>query len=210
MIFFLFLCALECRKRLQVFAATILHKLLSGRLPHHSVLMLQHLRIWLCLNLRDETLDWWGSLPEKILLNMGKSFKINNSKFKFCKSVHHRTIQINHQPDATIFQFIILTFIYGSTCFGRFPAHHQELNDCSGSLWLYLRIGVTVVLCLWSGRPVRPRTHVDEMELRSISSTIAAGSSIVLTISDAVCTVLCSWWWAEEPPETCGAIYRNK
>ena len=31
--------------------------------------------------------------------------------FKVCKSVHHRTIQINHQPDATVFQFIILTFI---------------------------------------------------------------------------------------------------
>ena len=46
-----------------------------------------------------------------------------------------KLIQINHQPDATIFQFIILTFIYSSTCFGRFPAHHQELNDCSGSLW---------------------------------------------------------------------------
>jgi hypothetical protein len=31
-------------------------------------------------------------------------------------------LQINHQPDATIFQFIILTFVYSSTCFGRFPA----------------------------------------------------------------------------------------
>ena len=61
-------------------------------------------------------------------------------------------IQINHQPDATIFQFIILTFIYSSTCFGSFPAHHHELNDCSGSLWFYLRIVVTVVLCSWSGR----------------------------------------------------------
>jgi hypothetical protein len=29
--------------------------------------------------------------------------KILNVKFKVCKSVHHRTIQINHQPDATIF-----------------------------------------------------------------------------------------------------------
>ena len=38
------------------------------------------------------------------------------------------TIQINHQPDATIFQFIILTFIYSSTCFGRSLAHHQELD----------------------------------------------------------------------------------
>ena len=62
------------------------------------------------------------------------------------------SIQINHQPDATLFQFIILTFIYSSTCFGRFPAHHQELNDGSGSLWFYLRIVVTVVLCSWSGR----------------------------------------------------------
>ena len=66
--------------------------------------------------------------------------------------MHHHTIQINHQPDATIFQFIILTFIYSSTCFGRSPAHHQELSDCSGSLWFYLRIVVTAVLCSWLGR----------------------------------------------------------
>jgi hypothetical protein len=56
-------------------------------------------------------------------------------------------IEINHQPDATIFQFIILTFVYSSTCTGRFPAHHQELSDCSGSLWFYLRIVVKDVLC---------------------------------------------------------------
>jgi hypothetical protein len=56
-------------------------------------------------------------------------------------------IQINHQPDATIFQFIILTFIYSSTCFGHFPIHHQELKDFSGSLWFYLRIVVKIVLC---------------------------------------------------------------
>jgi len=77
-----------------------------------------------------------------------------NIKFKVCKSVHHRTIQINHQPDAKNFQFILLTFVYSSVRFGRFPAHHQELSDCSGSLWFYLRIVVIVVLCSWSGRPV--------------------------------------------------------
>ena len=27
----------------------------------------------------------------------------------------------------------------------------------------------------------------------------------LLTIPEAVCTVMCSWWWAEEPPETCTA-----
>jgi hypothetical protein len=30
--------------------------------------------------------------------------------------VHHRTIQINLQPDATIFQFIILTFVTQHDC----------------------------------------------------------------------------------------------
>jgi hypothetical protein len=80
----------------------------------------------------------------------------SNNEFKICKSVHHRTIQINHQPDATIFQFIILTFIYSSTCFRSTPAHHQELNDCSGSLWFYLRIVVTVVLLVEVGPAGRP------------------------------------------------------
>jgi hypothetical protein len=37
------------------------------------------------------------------------------------------------------FNFFILTFVYSSTSFGRFPANHQELND----------------------RPARPRTQHD-------------------------------------------------
>jgi len=65
--------------------------------------------------------------------------------------MHHRTIQINHQPGATVFQSIIVTFVYSWTCFGRFPAHHLELSDCSGSLWFYLCIG-------W---PAWPRTQHD-------------------------------------------------
>jgi hypothetical protein len=68
-------------------------------------------------------------------------------------SNYYTSLQINHLPDATIFQFIILTFIYSSTCFGRSPAHHQELNDCSSSLCFYLRIVVIAVLFSWSGRP---------------------------------------------------------
>ena len=75
--------------------------------------------------------------------------------------MHHRTIQVNHQPDATIFQSIILTFIYSSTCFGRFSTHHQELNDCSDSLLFYLPIVVTVVLFSCWGRLARPRTQHD-------------------------------------------------
>jgi len=37
--------------------------------------------------------------------------------------VHHRTIQINHQPDAIIFQFIILTFVYSR------PARPRTQHD---------------------------------------------------------------------------------
>jgi len=37
-----------------------------------------------------------------------------------------------------------------------------------------------------------PAAILDEVELRSISSKIAAGSSIGLTKPDAVCTILCS------------------
>jgi len=53
-------------------------------------------------------------------------------------------------------QFIILTFIYSSTCFGRTHAHHLEPNNCSSSLWFYLRIVVIAVLLFVFG-PVMNR-----------------------------------------------------
>jgi len=37
-------------------------------------------------------------------------------------------------------------FIYSSTCFGRPHTHHQELNSCSSSLWLYRWSVVVAVL----------------------------------------------------------------
>jgi hypothetical protein len=43
-------------------------------------------------------------------------------------------------------QFIILTLIYSSTCFGCPHALHQELNNCSSRLWFYLRIVAIAVL----------------------------------------------------------------
>jgi hypothetical protein len=56
-------------------------------------------------------------------------------------------------------QFVILTFIYSSTCFGRPHADHQELNNCSSSLWFYLRsvvIAVLLVVVGPAGLPNRP------------------------------------------------------
>jgi len=43
-------------------------------------------------------------------------------------------------------QFIILTFIYSSTCFGRPHTHHQEPNNCSSNLWFYRWSVVIAVL----------------------------------------------------------------
>jgi len=46
--------------------------------------------------------------------------------------------------------------MYGSTCFERPYAHHQELNNCSSSLWYY-RWGVVVaVLLVVVGPAYRP------------------------------------------------------
>ena len=120
-----------------------------------------------------------------------------NGKCKVCKSVHHRTIQINHQPDATTFQFIIVTFVYSSTCFGRFSAHHQELNDCSGSLWFYLRIVVIVVLCSWSGRPSRPRTQHDYYHDTKVKP-------------EATTAVIELLMMGEKTPETCWAVNKRQ
>jgi hypothetical protein len=68
-------------------------------------------------------------------------------------------IQINHQPDATILPVYYPDIYLQLNIFRAFPAYHQELNDCSGSLWFYLRIAVTVVLCSWSGRPAGRPDH---------------------------------------------------
>jgi hypothetical protein len=117
--------------------------------------------------------------------------------FKICKSVHHRTIQINHQPNATIFQFIILTFISSSTCFGRSPAHHQELSDFSSSLWFYLCIVVTVVPCSWSGRPARPRTqHGFHHDMRVKPEAVTAVIELLMM--------------GGKTPETCWAVNKRQ
>ena len=111
--------------------------------------------------------------------------------------MHHRTVQINYQPDATVFQFIILTFIYSSTCFGRFPAHHQELSGFSGSLWFYLRIVVTVVLFSWSGQPAQPRTQHDCHHNTRVKPQAATEATELLMMGG-------------ETPETCWAVSRRQ
>ena len=73
-------------------------------------------------------------------------------KFKVCKSVHHHTIQINQPTRCNNFSSLFLV-VY----LQRPHAHHQELNNCSSSLWFYLRSVVTGVLLVALG-PTGPTT----------------------------------------------------
>jgi hypothetical protein len=54
-------------------------------------------------------------------------------------------------------QFYYLTLMCSSTCFGRPHVHHQELNDCSSSLWFYCWSVVVAVLLVVVG-PACPTT----------------------------------------------------
>ena len=96
--------------------------------------------------------DW-----EKRWKFFGQSLLSVEARTKYLFSTSRNS---NKSPNRcnNFFQFIILTFVYSSICFGRFPSHHRELNDCNGSLWFYFRIVVTFMLRSWSGQPARPRT----------------------------------------------------
>jgi hypothetical protein len=49
--------------------------------------------------------------------------------------------------------------MYSSTCFVRPHAHHQELNNCSSSLWFY-RWSVVVAVLLVVVGPVGANTII--------------------------------------------------
>jgi hypothetical protein len=73
--------------------------------------------------------------------------------------VHHLTIQINHQPDATIFQFIILTLFTAQHVSGVSPPIINSSMTAVAAFGFYLRIVVIVVLCSWLGRLAQPQTQ---------------------------------------------------
>jgi hypothetical protein len=52
--------------------------------------------------------------------------------------------------------------MYSSTCFGRPHVHHQELNNCSSSLWFYrwsVVVAVLLVVVGPAGRPYHDQQH---------------------------------------------------
>ena len=58
--------------------------------------------------------------------------------------------------------------MYGSTCFGCPHAHHQELNNCSRSLWFYRWSMVIVVLLVVVGS-----AHAHHQELNNCSRSLS-------------------------------------
>ena len=85
-----------------------------------------------------------------------------------------------NQQDATIFDYL---FLKGSTCFGRC------FRPSSGAQ-----------ICTFSFRYCQPILR----QFHTIHD--ASLQQYCLTIPGAECTDLCSWWWAEAPPETCTAF----
>jgi len=59
-----------------------------------------------------------------------------------------------------LLQLTILTLIYSATCFGRPRAHHQELKNCSSSLWFY-RWSVVLAVLLFVFGPAGHCYHHD-------------------------------------------------
>jgi hypothetical protein len=81
--------------------------------------------------------------------------------------------------------------------FRAFSAHHQELNDCSGRLWFYLRIVMTVVLCSWSDRPVQPRTQHDYHHYKKVKPEAATAVIELLMMGG-------------KTPKTCWAVNKRQ
>jgi hypothetical protein len=80
-----------------------------------------------------------------------------------------------NQPDATISQVHYLSFKYSSTCFGCTHTHHQELNNCSSSLWFY-RWSVVIAVLLVVVGPVIKRLE------RGGSSDVGHGQAGCITV----------------------------
>jgi len=93
----------------------------------------------------------------RIQLSMKHSYHAAIIPFRSCFSYTYmyHTIPINQPTRCNNFSSY-LTFMYSSTCFGRPHANDQELNNCSSSLWFYLRSVVITVLFVVVGSDNRP------------------------------------------------------
>jgi hypothetical protein len=112
--------------------------------------------------------------------------------------VHHHTFKWINQQDAAISHVYYLLFKYSPTCFGHPHAHHQEINNCSSSLWFYLRSVVIAVLLVMVGPADRPRPRPTALlPTRSYGKPEAATAVIELPMMGMTM------------PETCWAVFKQ-
>jgi hypothetical protein len=89
--------------------------------------------------------------------------------------------------------------MYSSTCFGRPHAHHQELNNCSNSLW-FNRWNVVIAVLLVVVGPAGRRDH-DQPHCYHHAPTVKpeAATAVVELLMMGVRT-----------PETCWAVHKRQ
>jgi hypothetical protein len=88
-------------------------------------------------------------------------------------------------------------FIYSSTCFGRSHAHHQELNNCSSSLWFYLRSVVIAVLLVVVGPLITGLTTTNSTAITTVKPEAATAVVELLMMGVRM-------------PETCSAVRKRQ
>jgi hypothetical protein len=104
------------------------------------------------------------------------------STFDFRKSVVHHTIQINQPTRCSCFSRVYYsTFMCGSTCFGRLPAHHQEHTAALGASGSTFGRKRPERCWSWSGQ----------------TTTNNSSRFLPKVEPEAPNAVVCSWWWAE-------------
>jgi len=114
-------------------------------------------------------------------------------------------ILIYIQQDATLHSLFYLEnalHVSGGTI-----THHQEPNNCIYGVW-YLSHRYCYLPPSW--KSWNCSAIVDEMELKFQLIHDSSRQQYWFDNTWRCMYSLWSWWWAEEPPETCRAIYRNK
>ena len=102
----------------------------------------------------------------------------------------HRKYNSNLQPTRCNVSWYIY-FYKSSTCFRRFLRPSSGAHNCTYSFRycqpILLLAGVVVEMKLISSifHPIHDTSK----------------QQYCFTIPEDICTVMCSWWWAEEPPE---------